>query len=128
MHYIRAESHVLTTVWTLGIVSLMAASCVHRHMRTCLANGDVPDRLVESSRNDERARWWTAVQQLGELARDDETSRQRVWSRARVNTVGMKFVELSPGTFTMGPDTHRIHNIQVAHKVKSQMHREGLRH
>ncbi|MFN0060582.1 MAG: formylglycine-generating enzyme family protein [Planctomycetota bacterium] len=40
-----------------------------------------------------------------------------MWNSARVNTLGMKFAEIEPGTFTMGPDVHRVFDRQPAHRV-----------
>ncbi|MCK4659881.1 MAG: formylglycine-generating enzyme family protein [Phycisphaerae bacterium] len=52
------------------------------------------------------------------MADKDEILRQEVWVQARVNTLGMKFALINPGTFTMGPDKHRIANVQKAHQVE----------
>lgn len=74
--------------------------------------------LLASGVASDRDIWWLAVQRLGELGGHDDDLRSHIWNQVRVNSVGMKFVELPPGTFTMGPDTHRIINMQVAHDVK----------
>jgi len=63
----------------------------------------VPDDLVKRANSAARDEWYAAVEQLGALARTDEPTRAAVWSRARVNSVGMKFAEVRPGVFVMGP-------------------------
>jgi formylglycine-generating enzyme required for sulfatase activity len=62
--------------------------------------------------------WWPAVRKLGELASGNPVLRDEIWRRAHVNTLGMKFVRIEAGEFTMGPDWQNIFNIQRAHKVK----------
>jgi len=44
--------------------------------------------------------------------------RDEIWRRTQVNTLGMKFVRVEPGTFTMGPDRHRLFDFHKAHKVR----------
>lgn len=66
----------------------------------------------------ERDEWYPAAQRLGELAFGDTEARRRIWEQARVNTLGMKFVEVPAGEFTMGPDTHRLFNLWVGHPVE----------
>ncbi len=73
--------------------------------------------LVRETRSSDRERWWPGVKTLGEIARNQGTLRARIWSQAHVNTLGMKFIEILPGTFSMGPDTHRVFNVQIAHDV-----------
>lgn len=63
----------------------------------------IPDDLVKRASAVERDEWYPAVERLGALARRDELTRRTVWERARVNSVGMKFAEIKPGTFVMGP-------------------------
>ncbi len=74
-------------------------------------------QLVPNAHSTDRERWWPTVKALGELARNHGTLRARIWSQAHVNILGMKFIEILPGTFSMGPDTHRISNVQIAHDV-----------
>ena len=76
------------------------------------------DELVQFASAPEREEWWAAAKQLGALASRDAALREEIWRRARVNTLGMKFVRVEPGNFTMGPDVHRIFNIQIAHAVR----------
>jgi len=75
------------------------------------------DELVDMSRSKDRAEWWGAVQKLGETAKAGRETRELVWDRAAVNSAGMKFVKIDPGRFTMGPDKHRVFNVQPAHDV-----------
>ncbi|MBU0704246.1 MAG: formylglycine-generating enzyme family protein [Chloroflexi bacterium] len=44
--------------------------------------------------------------------------REDVWARARVNTLGMRFVQVAPGVFTMGPDVHRVFSAETEHRVE----------
>jgi len=81
-------------------------------------DNDQLSELVRSASARERAIWWSATEQLGVLARGDPTLREEIWRRAHVNTLGMRFVRVEPGTFTMGPDLHRIVSVQKAHQVK----------
>ena len=74
--------------------------------------------IIHLSRTNLRPVWWPAVEQLGKLANVDDSVRDDIWALAGVNTLGMKFVEVQPGTFLMGPDMHRIFNIQEAHRVR----------
>jgi len=81
------------------------------------ADNDI-DQLVQASRSDDRSEWLPAASRLGELAHMNQVSLEEVWTRARVNSLGMKFVEIEPGTLTMGPDLHRILACAVAHPVR----------
>jgi len=76
------------------------------------------DRLVELAKSSQRDQWWPAVQELGRIAARQPALRDDIWRRARVNTLGMKFVLVKPSTFTMGPDAHRLPDIQWAHVVQ----------
>ncbi|MCP4251602.1 MAG: formylglycine-generating enzyme family protein [bacterium] len=73
--------------------------------------------LIRLSQSNDRERWLPAVERLGELADSDDHLRKQIWARASVNSLGQKFVEVVPGTFTMGPDVHRLVSANVAHTV-----------
>lgn len=109
----------LTLVVTL---TLMASSCTSPHTPSSIpmpgAAPDELDRLIRLSQSDERTQWWPAVRQLGQLASGDDALREEIWTRARVNTLGMKFVQVKPGVFTQGPDVHRVVSGAVAHPVQ----------
>lgn len=75
-------------------------------------------RVISQAENEDRSEWWPAVAQLGTIAAGNESLCQKIWEEAKVNTLGMKFVLVQPGTFTMGPDSHRVFNTQRAHSVK----------
>jgi len=83
----------------------------------CAEVDELQDLVCAASASD-RENWWPAVQRLGALASEDPAVRDEVWRRAQVNTLGMRFVRAEPGTFTMGPDRHRIFDSQKAHKVR----------
>ena len=78
------------------------------------------DELVESSKSPRRDVWYPAVERLGSLARTSDEMRAKVWSRARVNSLGMKFVEIEPGTFVMGPGPEPYSEQwgEIAHRVQ----------
>ena len=82
------------------------------------AVGAKVDYLVEGLESDERDQWWPAAQALGILAADSESKRVVVWKKTNVNSLGMVFRRIEPGTFTMGPDNHHIFNRQMAHRVE----------
>lgn len=76
------------------------------------------DELIRKSSETEREIWMAAVRGLATVAARSPDERARVWNQARVNSIGMKFVKLESGTFTMGPDFHRILTPYPAHPVK----------
>lgn len=88
--------------------SLMSAPPEIDELQSLVAAASEPDRAV----------WWSAVERLGALALEVPTLRDEIWQRTLVNSLGMRFVRVPAGTFTMGPDTHRIFDIQKAHTVK----------
>lgn len=100
------------------LVVLKAASHAYSQAAADSAMPEDLDRLIELSQLDERTQWWPAVQDLGRLARTNEALRAEIWERAKVNTLGIKFVYVEPGAFTMGPDLMNPYDIQVAHPVK----------
>lgn len=63
----------------------------------------LPAELIDRANGGARDDWYPAVVELGALARTDEPTRAAVWSRARVNSLGIKFAQVAPGTFVMGP-------------------------
>lgn len=73
---------------------------------------------VRAASASERDVWYPAVRRLGTFASSDSVLRDEIWRLAHVNTLGMKFVRIEPGTFTMGPDMHRLFDIQISHRVK----------
>ncbi len=62
------------------------------------------EATIRLSENEDRAQWWPAVEELGRIASQNAAIRDEVWDKARVNTAGMKFVEIKPGRFIQGPD------------------------
>jgi len=120
----RCRSHTSAVLGALsyqalvGILALTGASCAHSRIRIDTVEAHDLEKLIWSSRSAERAQWWPSVEQLGKRTSIDEAIRDEIWARTRVNTVGMKFVEVQPGTFTMGPDEHRVVAILVAHPVE----------
>ncbi|MHC4066564.1 MAG: formylglycine-generating enzyme family protein [Planctomycetota bacterium] len=101
------------------IAALVGASCARTHEPTPGPEEDDLQRLVRLSKADERSQRLPAVERLGKLASTDEELCEEIWAGARVNTLGMKFVEIEPGTFTMGPDVHRWPaSTAVAHPVQ----------
>ena len=106
------------TVLSCTLLFVAAACASSRSVRTSPGEETDLNRLVQLSHVDERDQWLPAVEKLGQSAEADGDARTDIWARARVNTLGMKFVEIKHGTFVMGPDTHRVFNIQAAHRVK----------
>jgi len=97
---------------------LGATSCVRSDTFAAPALDDDFDQLIELAASHERSQWWPAVEKLGQMAATDDRVRIEVWQRAKVNTLGMRFVLVQSGTFVMGPDTRRVFNIQWFHSVK----------
>ena len=106
------------TVLSCTLLFVAAACASSRSVQTGPGEETDLNRLVQLSHVDERDQWLPAVEKLGQSAEADGDARTDIWARARVNTLRMKFVEVKPGTFVMGPDTHRVFNIQAAHRVK----------
>lgn len=104
-------------VLVCGLV-LIGTSCVRPHAPIITVEADELDKLIRLSQSDERSQWWPTVEHLGKIADMDDAIRDKIWVRAKVNTLGMKFAEVPPGTFVMGPDTHRICDIQKAHPIE----------
>ena len=75
------------------------------------------DQLIKDAQSSERGEWWPAALELGRIAAYSNVMRDEIWRRARVNTVGMRFVRVEPGTFVMGPDFLRVFDIQPGHTV-----------
>ncbi len=50
-------------------------------------------RLAAELKSDDRDIWLPAASQLGQIAARNEKLRDEVWKAARVNTLGMRFVE-----------------------------------
>jgi len=74
--------------------------------------------LITLAQSPEGGDWRAAVKQLGGIAASDDRLRDKIWAEAFVNTLGMRFVRIEPGVFTMGPDRHRIFSSDVAHVVE----------
>lgn len=106
----------------LGVVAALAGGCVVGRPQPGDATREQQtlDRLVELSKSPQREEWFPAVEKLGSLARAGYDMRAKVWSRARVNTLGMKFVEIEPGTFVMGPGPEPYSEQwgEIAHRVQ----------
>jgi len=97
---------------------LYTGSCGYFQHVTSGTTAGYLDELIQLSQSDSRSQWWPAVQELGRIARTNDTAREEIWRRARVNTLGMKFVLVEPGTFMMGPDLHFLFDIQWPHLVR----------
>ncbi|MEE8078364.1 MAG: formylglycine-generating enzyme family protein [Pseudomonadales bacterium] len=106
------------TVLICALLFVAAACASSRSVQTSPGEEADLNRLVQLSHTDERDQWFPAVEKLGQAAEADDQARGEIWAWARVNTLGMKFFQVKPGTFIMGPDTHRIFNVQAAHRVK----------
>ncbi len=121
-----ANTWIVLTValgMSLGCQGRRASLCVESVGQTSKSvDVDTPENelptLFERAQQADRDVWWPAVQRLGRLANDNEALREQTWRHARVNSLGMKFAEVPPGTFVMGPDEHRIFSVQVAHQVR----------
>ena len=111
------QTRLVYCVLTL-IVGLGATSCAHSRKVSHSPMSNDLDRLITLSHSDKRTQWWPATRKLGRIAAADDARRDEIWERARVNVLGMKFARIEPGTFSMGPDYHRIFNIHWAHSVK----------
>jgi formylglycine-generating enzyme required for sulfatase activity len=109
----------LQVYWLLTVVAgLGNMSCASLHTRSTSSETSDLDRLVASAQMEKRSEWWPAVQELGRIAATDEARREEVWRRAKVNTLGMKFVLVHPGVFRMGPEHSRLFDFQSAHSVE----------
>ncbi len=73
--------------------------------------------LLEAAGDPQRDVWWPAVEELGALSSRSCALQREIWERARVNSLGMKFVRIPAGTFIMGPDQHRVFDYHPAHLV-----------
>jgi formylglycine-generating enzyme required for sulfatase activity len=103
---------------TAAVLVQMLALHAPAQAQTQPAESADPEKLIQLSFVDKRDQWWPATQELGRLASTDDTLRARIWTEASINTLGMKFVLVRPGTFRMGPDTHRVFNPQWPHRVR----------
>ncbi len=65
-------------------------------------------RLGDRANSPLREAWFPAAERLGELAAMNVASRAQVWELARVNTLGMKFVEVPAGAFYFRPSGSRL--------------------
>jgi formylglycine-generating enzyme required for sulfatase activity len=97
-------------------VGMAGMSCATAPPRSTSCRASNLDRLVASAQTEDRAEWGPAVQQLGRIAATNENHREEIWRRAKVNSLGMKFVLVHPGVFEMGPDYHRLPH--PAHSVE----------
>lgn len=105
---------------TISAMGLLV-SCSAAQITLEANNSERLDRLVNRSRSSKRVDWWPAVQQLARMSSDSVSAMSKVWERAQVNTVGIKFVRIEPGTFIMGPyfenpfDAQWPHPVRIAH-------------
>jgi len=111
----RRKQHHRSICIILGLCSLLSYSAI---AQTVSVRDDDLQDLVRAASSADREVWWSAVRRLGTLASHDVTMRDEIWRRTHVNTLGMKFVRVEGGEFTMGPDWHRLFDYQKAHKVK----------
>ena len=112
-----AHKYLRKSYLTLSILACSSFSC-KASAQTAAPIADQVDDLVAASSSLDRQVWWSASEALGVLATREPALRDAIWNRASVNTLGMKFVRVGSGTFTMGPDAHRLFDIQKAHEVK----------
>ena len=110
----KQNQHHGSTCMILGLFSLLSYSAI---AQTVSVRNDELQDLVRAASASDRDVSWTTIRQLGVLASGDPALRDEIWRRVHVNTLGMKFVRVEPGTFIMGPDAHRIFDIQIAHSV-----------
>ncbi len=75
-------------------------------------------RAIEAARSPDRSKWFPAARFLGAKAASMPALQGRIWKAASINTVGMKFVRIKPGTFVMGPAYFHPMRPQPAHKVR----------
>jgi len=66
------------------------------------------DQLLTMAKCPDRDLWFIAAKKLGDLAGADLELQRRIWTESRVNTLGMRFVRIDSGSFSMGPDYHRV--------------------
>jgi len=111
----RWTQHPCRICIVLGLCSLLSYSAI---AQTVSVGNDELEDLVRAASASDREVWWPAARDLGTLASSNVTMRDWIWRRTHVNTLGMKFVRVEAGEFTMGPDWHRLFDYQSAHKVK----------
>ncbi len=107
-----------TIVISISIALLPLPPTPFANAQSISVSNDELDSLKRAVCASERETWWPAVHRLGILASEDDALRDEIWHRAHVNTLGMRFVRIEPGTFTMGPDMHRVFANQTPHQVK----------
>jgi len=112
---VKQNQHHRSICMVLGLCSLLSYSAI---AQTVSVRDDELQDLVRAASASDREVWWPAIRKLGVLASGDPALRDKIWRRAHVNTLGMKFVRVEGGEFTMGPDMQRLFDIQKAHKVK----------
>lgn len=101
------------------VLGLCGSTCVHRE--SCCNRVDPVqsiEHLIARARDRQRAEWFPSAKKLGTIADSDDGSRERIWSEAKVNSLGMKFSLIAPGSFTMGPDISRFFSLQPGHLVE----------
>lgn len=103
---------------SLAVSIVVALLCACTHAIFSPGSPDDLEQQIRLSKASDRDVWWPAVEELGKMANSNETLRNKIWAQARVNTLGMKLALVKPGTFLMGPDKHRVANIQVEHPVR----------
>lgn len=112
--------------WNKKIIFVIAI-IVLVHTNSCLAippqalTHDLTseqEQQIHFSKSYKRSVWLPAVEELSKMANNNEILQHKIWNQARINSLGMKFVLVKPGTFTMGPDKHRVANVQESHKVE----------
>ena len=116
----RLHGNIIELVPSIPLAMFVVVGflCACAHAVFSPAHPNNPEEQIGLSRASKRDVWWPAVRELGKVANTNERLRGKVWAKARVNTLGMKFVLVKAGTFVMGPDQHRVANIQVEHPVR----------
>ena len=112
---VKQKQHHRSTCLVLVVCFLPSYSAI---AQTVSVRDDELQDLIRAASAADRDVWWPTMRQLGVLSASDPALRDEIWNRAHVNPMGMRFVRVEPGSFTMGPDMHRIFDIQKAHEVK----------
>lgn len=99
--------------------SVVLSSC-GREAGDCRDGRDKRDlcSLAQAAASADRDVWFPAARLLGQRAASDPSLRDKVWTQARVNTLGMKFVRIEPGEFVMGPPCQHALWTHEAHRVR----------
>jgi hypothetical protein len=59
--------------------------------------------LILRSKSDVRSEWTAAAEERGTIAAENAQLRKEIWEKARVNSLGIKFIEVPSGAFDFSP-------------------------